>query len=325
MRMLLGTFVWRLFFFLVFILLLIFDPRVGYFVWVFFFLLLMCMFVYVISICGSMLSYRVLLFRPVSFFSFCCWLCRRRGWDFWMNPFLSCLRHSSNVSHSDNSANTNNNNNNDDDEDEDDNGGGGGGGGGRWRRGRRHLRHWMWPASVYRQIVRGPFLFSFNNSFHSCSVLFCFLYVLWFYSFLNYVPSVLFTFITFSFVTNNELISIIFASCFICMYVCVCVCLCMYVWMFSCCCYCCCCFFFHINLWLIREQWTWENSENGGRDPPEDQASPWEDVRSHAHVHTHTYTHRALPLCLRLCVPFSVLGEWFVFFWAVDACKGGWV
>lgn len=88
----------------------------------------------------------------------------------------------------------------------------------------------MWPASVYRQIVRGPFLFSFNNSFHSCSVLFCFLYVLWFYSFLNYVPSVLFTFITFSFVTNNELISIIFASCFfVCMYVCVCVCVCMFV------------------------------------------------------------------------------------------------
>lgn len=167
----------------------------------------------------------------------------------------------------------------------------------------------------------GPFLFSFNNSFHSCSVLFCFLYVLWFYSFLNYVPSVLFTFITFSFVTNNELISIIFASCFICMYVCVCVpvYVCVNVFLFLVIVV---VVFFYINLWLIREQWTWENSENGGPSARGSSIS-WEDVRSHAHAHTHTHTHTGahVPFLLLLaplrtlsrprwmvCFPFFVLG-----------------
>lgn len=170
--------------------------------------------------------------RPVSFFCFCCWLWRRRGCNFGWS--LIRLRHTSNASHNDNSANTNNNNNDDDEDDNDSDGGGGSDDDDDDEDGdddttALNCGLLVWIAKSF-ELVWVPFLFSFNNSFHACSVLFCFLYVLWFYSFLNYVPSVLFTFITFSFVTNNELISIILHRVLlVCTCVCVCVCVPVYV------------------------------------------------------------------------------------------------
>lgn len=88
------------------------------------FFFFMCMFVYVISICGS-LCYRIVFSCSPRVVVFLLLLAMkaRVGERFWMIPFLWSTF--SNASHNDNNAN---NNENDDDEDDDDSNGDGSGG-----------------------------------------------------------------------------------------------------------------------------------------------------------------------------------------------------